>query len=134
MRSKVLQDILDETPKDVKIFVRMYADILKRVHQILEEKGMSQKELAERLDKKPSEISKWLGGEHNFTLRSLAKLQAELDEEIIQVPHFHQQIFKETKIHSSMHMRVLRNTTYNPRKAFEHFERKTFGKSLSNVS
>ena len=88
MRSKVLQEILDETPKDVKIFVRLYADILKRVHQILEEKEMSQKELAELLAKKPSEISKWLGGNHNFTLRSLAKLQAELGEEIIQVPGY----------------------------------------------
>ena len=34
------------------------------------------------------EISKWLGGNHNFTLRSLAKLQAELGEEIIQVPGY----------------------------------------------
>lgn len=34
MRSKVLQDIVDETPKEVKIFVRIYADILKRIHQM----------------------------------------------------------------------------------------------------
>jgi len=34
MRSKVLQKIVDETPKEVKIFVRLYADILKRIHQI----------------------------------------------------------------------------------------------------
>lgn len=42
--------------------------------------------MAEKLDKKPSEISKWLSGEHNFTLRSLAKLSAELGEALLEVP------------------------------------------------
>ena len=134
MRSKVLQEILDETSKDVKIFVRLYADILKRVHQILEEKDMSQKELADLLAKKPSEISKWLGGNHNFTLRSLAKLQAELGEEIIQVPGYSHKSFTETYFHSSIHMRVVRNTSYNPSTKFEHFDLKTHSKPLSLVS
>lgn len=134
MRSKVLQDILDETPKEVKIFVRLYADILKRVHQILEDKEMSQKDLAERLGKKPSEISKWLNGNHNFTLRSLAKLQAELGEKIVHVPYINQRFFKEADIHSSIHMRVLRNKSYDPTIKFEQFEVKTINKSLSRVS
>jgi hypothetical protein len=38
------------------------------------------------MDKKPSEISKWLSGEHNFTLRSLAKLSVELGEPLMEVP------------------------------------------------
>lgn len=86
MRSKIAQRILDETPEDVKVFVRLYADITIRVHEIMKRKGINQKELAEAMDKKPSEINKWLKGEHNFTLRSLAKLQVELGEELIQVP------------------------------------------------
>lgn len=90
-----MQRIIDETPEDVKIFVRKYGDLAVRIHQILREKGISQKELAERMDKTPSEISKWLSGEHNFTLRSLAKLEAELGIDIIYVPKkdsFHVQI------------------------------------------
>lgn len=134
MRSKVLQDILDETPKDVKIFVRLYADILKRVHQILEEKEMSQKDLAECLDKKPSEISKWLGGDHNFTLRSLAKLQAELGAEIIQVPYDQKFDFKTAETHSSFKMTVWRNTSYNPATKFKHLEIKSNKRTLSRVS
>jgi transcriptional regulator with XRE-family HTH domain len=69
--------------------VDLYADILVRINQILQEKGMTKKALAEGLDKKPSEISKWLSGDHNFTLRSLAKLSAELGESLIQVPKRH---------------------------------------------
>lgn len=86
MRSKIFQEILDETPKDVEIFVRLYADIVLRVNQLLKEKGLTQRALAEKLDKSPSEIHKWLSGDHNFTLRSLAKLEAELGETLLEVP------------------------------------------------
>lgn len=86
MRSKIAERILKETPEEVKIFVRKYADIVVRVHQLLKEKGWTQKDLAGRLEKTPSEVSKWLNGDHNFTLKSLAKLEAELGAEIIYVP------------------------------------------------
>lgn len=86
MRSKTVDRILKNTPKDVAIFVDMYADLVVRINHILREKGISKKELAEKLEKKPSEISKWLCGEHNFTLRSLAKLSAELGEPLLEVP------------------------------------------------
>lgn len=86
MRSKILQELLDETPKDLEIFVEMYGDIVVRIHELMQEKGYSQKQLAEKMGKKPSEISKWLNGNHNLTLRSLAKLEAELGEAIIYVP------------------------------------------------
>ena len=85
MRSTITKRILAETPKETKLFVSLYADIVVRVNQILKAKNWSQKDLAERIGKRPSEISKWLKGEHNFTLKSIAKLQAELDEPIISV-------------------------------------------------
>jgi len=86
MRSKIINQILNETPKEVEIFVDLYANLVIRINQILREKRISKKELANKLEKKPSEISKWLSGEHNFTLRSIAKLQAELGETLLEVP------------------------------------------------
>jgi transcriptional regulator with XRE-family HTH domain len=86
MRSKVAKRILDKTPKEVEIFARMYGDLVVRINRLLKEKGYTQKDLAEKLEKKPSEISKWLNGNHNFTIRSLAKLEAELGETILDVP------------------------------------------------
>lgn len=86
MRSKTVDRLLKSTPKDVEIFVDLYADLMVRINQLLREKEISKKELAEKLDKKPSEISKWLSGEHNFTLRSLAKLSGELGEPLLEVP------------------------------------------------
>ena len=86
MRSKTVDRLLKSTPKDVKIFVDWYADLVVRINQLLRENDITKKELAEKLDKKPSEISKWVSGEHNFTLRSLAKLSSELGEPLLEVP------------------------------------------------
>jgi len=83
MRSKVAKRIQDETPEEVRIFVRQYTDIVLRINEIMQAKGYSQKDLAERMKKKPSEINKWLKGNHNLTLKTLAKLEAELGEPII---------------------------------------------------
>jgi transcriptional regulator with XRE-family HTH domain len=83
MRSKVAKRIQEETPEEVRIFVRQYTDIVLRINQILQAKGYTQKDLADRMKKKPSEINKWLKGNHNLTLKTLAKLEAELGEPII---------------------------------------------------
>lgn len=73
-------------PLETKIFVDKYADLVVLIQHILKEKGYTQKLLAEKMDKTPSEIHKWLSGEHNFTLRSIAKLEAELGETLLEVP------------------------------------------------
>lgn len=87
MRSKVAQEILVETPEETRIFVRQYADIVVRINELLLQKGYTQKDLAEKLQKKPSEINKWLKGTHNITLKTLAKMEAVLGAPIISVPH-----------------------------------------------
>lgn len=86
MRNKFLKEIIDQTPKDTEIFIDKYSDIVLRINQILKEKNISQKDLATSMGKSPSELSKWLSGNHNLTLRSIAKLEAELGESIIEVP------------------------------------------------
>ncbi|GAB3424388.1 helix-turn-helix domain-containing protein [Niabella aquatica] len=85
MKSKVAKRIQEETQEEVRIFVRQYTDIVVRVNELLQQKGYTQKELAERMNKKPSEINKWLKGNHNLTLKTIAKLEAELGAPIIEV-------------------------------------------------
>ncbi|MDZ4681156.1 MAG: helix-turn-helix transcriptional regulator [Saprospiraceae bacterium] len=85
-KNSLAHQILAETSSQTKQFVRRYAEITLRIQQIMDEKGWSQSDLAKRLGKKPPEISKWLRGNHNFTLRSLAALEAELGAEIFNVP------------------------------------------------
>lgn len=85
MRSKVAKRIQSETPEEVRIFVRQYTDIVVRINELLKAKGYTQKDLAEKLNKRPSEINKWLKGNHNLTLKTIAKLEAQLGEPIIYV-------------------------------------------------
>lgn len=86
MRSKIAERILSETPNEIREYVRLCSDITVRITEILSKRGLTQKELAVKMDKSPSEINKWLTGKHNFTLRSIVKLEAELDEKILFVP------------------------------------------------
>jgi len=86
MRSEIADKALAKTPQDVIIFARLYGDLVVRIDSILKEKGLTQKALADQMEKSPSEIHKWLSGEHNFTLRSLAKPEAELGEPLLEIP------------------------------------------------
>ena len=86
MGSKYFEEVYDATPPEIKIFVQKNMDIAERVHEILERQGKTQKDLAKQLGKRESEISKWLSGLHNLTLNSIAKLEAALEEPIINVP------------------------------------------------
>ena len=59
--------------------------IVDRIHAILEEKGLRQKDLAEMLGKKESEISKWMRGTHNFTIDTVSAIETALGAPILQV-------------------------------------------------
>ena len=86
MRDPIALQLLKETPAETRQFLKKYGELVIRIHDLLEEKGWSQKDLAAKLEKSPSEISKWLGGDHNLTLRTLTKLEVELGEDLIQIP------------------------------------------------
>ncbi len=133
MKSKVAERMMAKMPEDVKIFVDKYADIVVRINQLLKEKGYSQKDLAEKLDKRPSEISKWLNGDHNFTLRSIAKLEAELGETILYVPR---QVSFQSFGENKSKMTVYRNDHINTKVEFTSISSTTIRteKTLSNVS
>jgi transcriptional regulator with XRE-family HTH domain len=42
--------------------------------------------LAQKLGKTESEVSKWLSGTHNLTLKSIAKIEIALDANLLDVP------------------------------------------------
>jgi ribosome-binding protein aMBF1 (putative translation factor) len=68
--------------KDIDIFVEKSFDIADRIHDILKNKGIDQKEFAKRLGKSESEISKWMTGTHNFTFLTISLIESVLEEDI----------------------------------------------------
>ena len=83
----------NDIPQENLAFVRKLGLIMDRVDAILKLKKISRSELAARLEKKPSEISKWFNSPHNLTLKSIIKIETILDCTLIEVPELEVEFF-----------------------------------------
>jgi len=62
----------EKNGKDLK------AKIAMMIKSELEKKGLSYSQFADKVQKQPSEITRWLSGKHNFTLDTLAQIEVVL--------------------------------------------------------
>ena len=79
MPSKFFRKSLEKIPLSTTIFVRKYVDVLKRIHDLLEQKGYSLDDLEELIGESYHQEG------YNFSLKTISKLEAILEEEIISV-------------------------------------------------
>ncbi|MCE1164040.1 MAG: helix-turn-helix transcriptional regulator [Bacteroidetes bacterium] len=77
------KEILKKIPKKIRNYNRLSMGIAGRIDEILEERNISQREFAKKMKKSESEISKWMSGKHNFTIKSIANIEAKLDTKLI---------------------------------------------------
>ncbi len=84
-RSSIIEARRAKVSSDVKRRVDISFLIVDRIHAVLEERGLRQKDLASMLNKKESEISKWMRGTHNFTIETIAQIEKVLGEPILLV-------------------------------------------------
>ncbi len=80
---KLLRQIIDETPIELKTQLRFSDSIAEKLDRMLKSKGMTQRDLARNTGKTEAEVSRWLGGTHNFTLKTLALISVSLGEDLI---------------------------------------------------
>ena len=85
--NRIMDEIRGSISPEMKLQMEMSVAIANRIYEILETKGMTQKDLAKRLGKTETEVSRWLSGTHNLTLSTICKISAALEEEIVSVPH-----------------------------------------------
>jgi len=78
--------IVVRTPAQTRRSVSKMLDVADRIHDLLRQRGMSQKDLAVALHKSESEISKWLSGTHNLELKTIIRIEEALGEDILMVP------------------------------------------------
>ena len=83
--NKIMDEIRRTISPETKMQMEMSVAIANRIYDILQAKGMSQKELAQRLGKTETEVSRWLSGTHNLTLATICKIACALDEQILTV-------------------------------------------------
>ena len=84
-RSGIIEARRQKVSTEIKKKVDLSFMIVDRIHAILEERGLRQKDLADLLGKKESEISRWMRGTHNFTIDTISAIETALEAPILQV-------------------------------------------------
>ncbi len=85
IQNPLFRECLAAIPEERKAEFDLSFAIATRIDEVLKRKRMTQRELAQRLGKRESEISKWLTGRHNFTTNTIARISLALDTPIINV-------------------------------------------------
>ena len=68
--------------------------VVNKIHEVLERQGKTQRDLALLMGKSESEISKWMRGTHNFTFKSIAKIESVLGENLFEVLKYDEVVVK----------------------------------------
>jgi len=84
-KSRLRRDV-EQIPSSEKRFYRKNDDVVARIHELKDEQGLTQKELAEAVGKTPSYVSRVLGGGVNLTLETISDFEEALGAEILSVP------------------------------------------------
>lgn len=83
--SKSLEKMLGSIPAQIMEEVDLSFEISDRISELMIERGLSKKQFAEALGRRPSEVTKWLSGQHNFTIATLSMLSTFFGEPIVTV-------------------------------------------------
>ena len=83
--TQLFDECLATVQNDVKMELDMSFALADKIDMILREKNISQKQLAEKIGETEAEVSRWLGGTHNFTLRTIAKISDTLGVKLLTI-------------------------------------------------
>jgi ribosome-binding protein aMBF1 (putative translation factor) len=81
--SPIIEKLMAERDSKQTAKVKKRMMLAAKIDDGIKAKGWKKKDLAEALNKQPSEITKWLSGTHNFTSDTLWDIEDVLDIELI---------------------------------------------------
>lgn len=96
--------ILNEVSREEIASNAKSLQISTQILEVLENKKMLQKDFAVMMGKSEAEISKWLSGFHNFTIKTISNIEVVIGETIIVTPK--QMLSNATKEISSLISRI----------------------------
>lgn len=79
------KEMVAGTSTDIQKEVAMEFAISNRIYDLMTKRGLSKKELSQAFGKRPSEVTKWLSGQHNFTIKTLSMLSSFFGEPLVSV-------------------------------------------------
>ena len=86
-RSRIIEERRKHVRAETRERVSLSFQIVDRIHEILEQRNLRQKDLAQMLGKSEAEISKWMRGTHNFTIDTVVAIEEALQAPVLQVYH-----------------------------------------------
>ncbi len=85
-KNNIINDWLQDNGKpEIERLVAKNLAIANKIYEMLYNRDLKPADLARMLNKKPSEISKWLTGTHTFTTKTITKIETVLDDDIIHI-------------------------------------------------
>ena len=72
-------------PAEIEAEISLSFKISNRIAELMELRNLSRKQFADAIGKRPCEITKWLSGQHNFTISTLSMLSTFFGQPIISV-------------------------------------------------
>jgi len=78
-------NMVASVPADIRSEIDLCFAISERIDNLMHENGLTKKQFADAIGRRPSEITKWLSGQHNFTIATLAMLSSFFGQPIITV-------------------------------------------------
>lgn len=86
--NRIMDEIRSSISPEMKLQMELSVAIANRIYEILEAKGMTQKEFAQLMGKTETEVSRWLSGTHNLTMATICKISAALGEDVVKVANY----------------------------------------------
>jgi transcriptional regulator with XRE-family HTH domain len=88
--SALISGLLNELTTAEKLQVSTKMQVAARLHDLITAAGLSKGAFAEKVNKNPSEITKWLSGTHNFTIDILCEIALALNVPVAELFAFEQ--------------------------------------------
>ena len=81
--NELFKQEVKKIPPEVKKQLDLSFAISAMLAEAIKEKGMTQKEFAKFIGCTEPEVCKWLGGTHNFTLKTIARISVAINKDLI---------------------------------------------------
>jgi len=81
--SPLIKELKSRIPQTMKESINRRMSLAARIDDVLQTRGLTNQEFAFMMGKKPSEISRWLSGTHNFTTETLWEIERVLNIQLL---------------------------------------------------
>ncbi len=87
-KKTLLDELVEEIPPAEKRLYDKCSDVGDQIYELLEARNMTQRDLACKMGKSESYVSRILAGGVNMTLRTIAEIEAAFDADILVTPMY----------------------------------------------